>query len=195
MFIDVSANNGKIDWTKVTGVEGVYIKANEGTGYNDPNLLANANGANSAGIPIGYYHFATLNSVECISDSTQEATWFVNSLTNLPKSTLPYALDIETNSIKLGQADVEKWINNFFATLENFGITDYVIYSYTPFLNANLAKGHSIGKYRLWVAAYAPHYLLPNGWSDAWAWQYDNKGQVPGITGNVDCSRLITQNA
>ena len=59
--IDVSNHNGYINWNLVknNGINVVYIKATEGTTYIDPFLNSHYNGANSAGLTIGFYHFLT----------------------------------------------------------------------------------------------------------------------------------------
>ncbi len=201
MILDVSVNNGVIDWAKVSTnpepIEGVYIKANEGYGYNDGKLVYNATQADKNGFPIGYYHFATLNNnADVAGDARQEAQFFVSQVLLLPKARLPHALDIETNKSGLTSQQVLLWINTYFAALTSVGLTDYVIYSYTPFLDANLPVNHGLGHIRLWLAGYVPENRLriPKGWANYWLWQYSNTGSVTGINGHVDISKkqLIT---
>jgi lysozyme len=58
--IDVSGHQDRVDWTRVKadGVKFAYIKATEGVGFVDPRFGAFAAGAQAAGIPHGFYHFA-----------------------------------------------------------------------------------------------------------------------------------------
>lgn len=188
MIIDISKYQNKINWTKVK-VDGVYIKATEGVGYTDPMFNSHVLGANSVKIPIGFYHFATLNSIDIIKDSASEAKAFYEATKGI-KIGLPYVLDIEKNDLKLTPADVLKWIQNFVLTLHVYGINDIVLYSYTPFLNANLPPIHQLGlTLPLWLASYTDKPTLPKGWDKYWLWQYSSKGVVEGIEGNVDLNK------
>lgn len=195
-YIDVSHNNGIIDWDKVklnpVKIDGVFIKANEGIGSSaiDPQLINNANGAKRVGIPLSYYHFATLNSLDVVNDSVSEANLFISILKTLPLSDLPLVLDIETNKIGLTPDKVLVWINMFFETMKKSGYTNLMLYSYTPFLNTNLPTSHNLGGYKLWVAAYSNKYAIPHGWLNANLWQYSNKGVVSGIKGDVDLTKM-----
>lgn len=194
MIIDISKYQNKINWFKVKqskDLQGVYIKATEGVGYLDPMFKNHVTGAKTVNIPIGFYHFATLNSANVIADSAAEAKAFYEATKGITVG-LPYVLDIEKNDIKLSKEDVLKWIQNFVLTLHTCGVNDIVLYSYTPFLNENLPTNHQLGlMLPLWVAAYASTYKLPNGWAKAYLWQYSQKGQVDGILGNVDLSKEV----
>lgn len=194
MIIDISKYQNHVDWKTVkikNQIEGVYIKATEGVGYIDPNFKLHVEGTTSENIPIGFYHFATLNSVDVIKDSAAEAKCFYEATKGIVVG-LPYVLDIERNDSLLGQVDVLKWIQNFVLTLHVYGINDIVLYSYTPFLNANLPKTHQLSlTLPLWIASYTPTLKLPVGWNKAWLWQYTSKGAIEGIKGNVDLNKKL----
>lgn len=195
MIIDVSKYQGKIDWQRVrhnNDIAGVYIKATEGVGYTDPNFKNNVIGASSVDLPIGFYHFASLNSLDVIKDSEAEAKYFYNT-TRGYATKHPYVLDIEKNALNLKPEEVLKWIQNFVLTLQSCGIKEVVLYSYTPFLNSYLPKDHKLGEVLpLWIAQYsnATQPNLPNGWKNYWLWQYASDGVVEGITGHVDLNRF-----
>ena len=57
--IDVSNNNGSINWSKVKkdGYQFAYIKASEGTNFNDTLFDSNVKKAKASGIHTGAYHF------------------------------------------------------------------------------------------------------------------------------------------
>lgn len=185
--IDVSKWQGKIDWYKVNNtVQEVYIKATEGIGFIDPSCKENASAAAEAGLKIGYYHFASLNDKEEIQDAKLEAQYFVKILKTLPTPSLPVVLDIEENKAKLTPDEVLNWIRAFFMELEALGFHDYMLYSYTPFLNTNLPKNHGFGGVKLWLAAYTETPKLPSGWPGYYLWQYSSEGKIEGIKGNVD---------
>ena len=189
--IDISKYQTVADWNKVkAAVSGVMIKATEGLGYVDPSFASHAKGAKTAGIPFGFYHFASLNDpADPTGDAVKEAQAFAAACKPYA-STLPYALDLETNKSSLPRAKVLAWIQAFFGELQKQGITNYVLYSYTPFLNANLPVTHGLGNVRLWLAAYTAVPKLPKGWAKYWMWQYSSKGTIPGITGNVDLNKM-----
>lgn len=189
--IDISHYQTVTDWSKVkAAVSGVMIKATQGVGYVDPTFVSHVQGAQTAGIPFGCYHFASLNNTaDPAGDATAEAQAFAAACKPYTL-TMPYALDIETNQSGLSQAQVSVWINAFFAELQNQGIRNCVIYSYTPFLNANLPFNHGFGNIPLWLAAYTATPQLPTGWTKYWMWQYTDQGSIPGITGSVDLNKM-----
>src|SRR5207302_10211851 len=57
--IDVSNNNGSINWTSVhgDGVDYAYAKATEGTGFTDSYFAGNMNNGKAAGLQMGAYEF------------------------------------------------------------------------------------------------------------------------------------------
>lgn len=190
--IDVSHYNIVTDYVKAAnGQDFVYIKATEGTNYVDPKMKAHAAGFGPTGVKTGYYHFASLNSASIATDARTEASFFVNTIKGLPVG-MPLVLDIEENKANLKPTQVLEWITNFMDEMSKLGHTDNVLYSYTPFLNANLPANHGL-KYPLWIAAYTnkKQPALPKGWDKYWLWQYSNKGAVPGIKGDVDLNSSL----
>lgn len=192
MIIDISRYQGKIDWKIVkssnTGITGAFIKASEGVGCTDPNLKYNALEASKNGFKVGYYHFASLNNHDEVKDAKEEVKYFISIIKDLPL-TMPLALDIEENKSKLDKDEVLNYIKTFINELELSGYKDYVLYSYSPFLNENLPEKHDLGKYRLWVADYNEPLVLPKGWSKQWLWQYTQQGVIKGIVGKVDLNK------
>jgi lysozyme len=203
--IDVSHHNGDIDWHKVkeigipnpdgssTLIDFAYIKITEGTKGRDPKALVNASGASMAGIPIGAYHFCTLDRKDVVADATEEANYLVNRLLSLPEFQMPIALDIELDnkSLKLNPGEFLNWIKTFYAGLGARGYNDRILYSYSWYLQAHLPKDHDLGDIRLWIADYDGTYKLPNGWTRAFMHQYSNKGKVAGIATLVDLNRIL----
>lgn len=192
MIIDISSYQKVTDWNKVKAtpeLEGIYIKACEGVNSPDPGFDSKAREAINRSIPIGFYHFCTLNDADVVSDARKEARYFVN-LTKPYKASLPYVLDIEDNKkLNLPKDKVCLYIKTFFDELSLLGIKDSMLYSYTPFLNSNLPKDHGLGHLKLWIAAYTVKPILPVGWDKFYLWQYTSKGFINGITGNVDLNK------
>lgn len=193
--IDISHYQGKPNFKAMAAdpnkPDFVYIKATQGTGYIDPNCKANAGEAVKQGFRVGYYHYATLNSENAIRDARDEATAFIQAIKSLPAYSMPPALDIEENKAHLSKEHVRQWINSSLSELAVNGFRDYLIYSYTPFLNENLAADHGFGAVKLWIAHYTSNSKpsLPHGWNHYHIWQYSAKGRIAGITGDVDMNR------
>jgi len=190
-IIDISHYQTVTDWQKVkAAVSGVMIKATQGVGYVDPAFTSHVQGAKAAEIPFGFYHFASLNNAaNPTGDAVAEARAFAAACRPHTPA-MPLALDLETNPSNLTPAQVLTWVRAFFAELRELGMGNYVLYSYTPFLNQNLPANHMLGGIPLWLAAYTPQPKLPNGWNGYWMWQYTDGGTLPGITGNVDLNRM-----
>jgi GH25 family lysozyme M1 (1,4-beta-N-acetylmuramidase) len=77
--------------------------------------------------------------------------------------------------------------------LELRGYSNYILYSYTSFLDANLPKYHKLGGVKLWIAAYVnkPKPMLPRGWDKYHIWQYSAKGKIKGILGDCDLNKTL----
>lgn len=195
--IDISHYQGKPNFkalaTDTSKPDFIYLKATQGVGYIDPNCKVNAAAAVKEGFRIGYYHYASLNSENAIQDAKDEAAAFIKALKTLPNFTMPPALDIEENKAHLPKEHVRQWINSFLAELAVSGFQDYLLYSYTPFLNENLPADHGFGTVKLWIAHYTgnPKPSLPHGWTHYHIWQYSAKGRLAGIKGDVDLNRTM----
>ena len=190
--IDVSHHNGKINWSEVAKntprVDYVFIKATEGRDFMDKKFLVNSKEAKLAGLQVGYYHFASLNNRDVLTDATEEARDFVDAIKYAPKPDLPPVLDIEENDHKFSPSEIVKWVNKFMMEMDRLGYPDVIIYSYSPFLRANLPAGHPFGRFKLWLAGYVhiSRLVIPHGWTRYYIWQYSAKGRVRGIVGDVD---------
>lgn len=97
--IDVSHNNGVIDWQKVkaAGIDFAMIR----TGFaqtTDRQFAANVKGAIAAGLPIGIYHFSYAPTA---SDAAAEAKYCCSLLKGY-KISLPVYFDLEDDSEKYG---------------------------------------------------------------------------------------------
>lgn len=196
-IIDCSHFQGSIQWDEVADqlpkIDGVYIKASQGVGYVDAAMKYNASEAHKAGLKVGYYHYATLNTPNAALDAKQEARYFIDTIGKAVKPDLPLVLDIEENKANLSAMDVWTWITTFFNELEEMGFKDYALYSYTPFLNASLPNNHKLGHIKLWLAAYVNKVtpILPHGWDSWWLWQYSAHGRVNGVSKFVDVNKTL----
>lgn len=192
MIIDVSHHNGTIKWLSASKVvDSVFIKATQGTTYRDPMFIKNATAANLSGIKVGYYHFATLNSHDVITDATDEANWFISNIKKAPSPSLPLVLDLEDEKNTLNRDDTLRYVKTFFRQLVLNGYHDYILYSGTHYLNDHLPVNHGLEYVKLWIADYNEPHFIPNGWEEITLLQYTDKGTIEGIKGNVDLNRYL----
>lgn len=200
-IIDVSSNNGTIDWKKVanSGVTDAIIRLSLGYNSKDKKAEENARSATAAGISVSYYHFAypDLRTGTVDGDAKQEAAYFTSLFQN---GNLPapkwLVVDLEEwekgKDTPLAPVEYQKWLATF--TSEVFRITGIVciVYSYAWYLNSHLPTAHQLGGLPLWIANYnnvkTPD--LPFGWRYYFLWQYSPEGAVPGINGKCDLNTL-----
>ncbi|MDU5141048.1 MAG: GH25 family lysozyme [Paenibacillus dendritiformis] len=181
--IDVSHHNGTIDWNAVitSGVKFVFIKATEGIGYTDPKFRANADGANRAGLQVGFYHYAR---PETGNTAISEAVSFTKTINGV-KAELPHVLDLEGAASKLGRTALTRWAVDWLKEVKK--ITGHNVMLYTGASFAKTYCGPELGQFPLWVAHYGVQQPLGNQtWSRWSVFQFTETGRVNGIRGNVD---------
>lgn len=188
--IDVSEWQGSIDYSEVAndGIEVVYIRAGEGSGYVDPYYLRNYNGAKNNGIKVGFYHYVTAMSTE---EAIQQADFFTSLIGGLDAD-CRLAVDFE----QFGDLSVPE-INNitlaFASRVEENTGKEVVIYSDASnaidIFNQNVADN-----YPIWVADYYVEEPESNGKWDSWVgFQYSNLGNINGINARVDLDYYTEQ--
>ena len=186
-LIDVSHYQQISSWDSVVaaGVDGVYIKCTQGSGFVDPMCANHSSNAKANNINWGADHFAASEA-----DATQEANFFKSQIAKLGDYQLLPVLDIETNKSDLTPAQMEAWIQAFITT---FG-DPIMLYSYQPFLDSNLPYGHPFGSLPLWQASYrnVTSPLPPKGWTGCDLWQFSNQSKIDGIVGLVDENKPFT---
>jgi GH25 family lysozyme M1 (1,4-beta-N-acetylmuramidase) len=191
--VDVSHHQGAINWTSVrnAGIQFAFIKATEGTTFEDPRFDTNYVAAYRAGVIRGAYHFALPNR----SSGAAQANFLASNggAWSADSRTLPAALDIEHNPYGamcygLSQAAMRNWLADFLATYRARTGRYAVIYTTTSWWSS--CTGNYAGfwnNHPLWIARWSstPN-PLPAG-APFWSfWQYTATGRVAGISGNVD---------
>lgn len=180
--IDVSEYQGNINFTNVkkAGIEVVYIRAGEGSGYKDRMFETNYANAKQAGLKIGFYHFVTATTTE---EAVQQATFFAD----LVKGTSPdcmLAMDFEVFG-SLNNQQINAIALIFMQTLENTSGLKALVYS--DLYNVQSRFDASLAVYPLWVADW--NVPLPGNlghWQDWVGFQYSDIGRVTGISVKVD---------
>lgn len=171
--IDISSNNGIVDFNKVkaSGVEIVYIKATEGATYINPLLKQSYASAKSAGLKVGFYHYLRAN------EPSTESNNFLNAIKDL-QSDCKYAIDVE---IALSQTVNTISLNaRLFANdLIRVG-KEPLIYTGLYFYNDNL--NDTVKDIPLWVASYNINKPIVK----SIGWQYSESAVIDGVNGNCD---------
>lgn len=187
--IDVSKWNKEIDWEKVrkSGVEFAIIRcgyrgSSTGSLVIDPYFEQNIKGALDAGINVGVYFFTqAVTDVEAVEEASM-----VLSLIEKYHITYPVFIDTEGagGNGRADNLDVDHRTlvcKAFCDTIESGGYNAGV-YASKNWYN-NRINVEELDEYYIWLAEYrkAPTY---EGYFDMW--QYTSKGQIDGISGNVD---------
>lgn len=176
--IDVSKHNGVIDWKKVkaAGVQFAMIRAGYGqyAEQKDPQFDANVKGAQSVGIPFGFYWYSYAKNA---ADAKKEAEVFLQVIKGL-KPEYPVAFDIEDpKQSPLSNATLNSIVRAFCDTVEAAGYY-VVLYSMLSWLTSKLGN---ISDYDVWLA----HWVKETTYKGEYGiWQYTDNGRVNGIAGN-----------
>lgn len=186
---DVSSHQKNVDWaeTRAEGGRFTYVKATESTTYRNPYFSQQYNGARSAGLVRGAYHFALPDK----SSGKAQAAYFVKygGRWKADGWTLPPAVDMEYNPYSkhacygMNPAKMVGWITSFSNEIRRLTGRRPVIYTSARWWNRCTGRSRAFAaSHALWVARYSSSPgELPAGWSYWTIWQYDNgSGSLPG---------------
>lgn len=191
--IDVSANNGHIDWGRVakSGVRFAYIKVSEGD-YLNPQAAADAHNAKAAGLLVGAYCFV---SPKAGRTGGQEADLFLARALKaglLSKGCLRPVADIEVTRLPVGRPS-RRYDYQFLARIIKVTGVKPFVYTGSWFWDGVLGARNSHGC-PLWLAAYTTTWkrYIPQGFKRGVSiHQWTDKGTVPGIAGHVDLDTYL----
>lgn len=189
--IDVSADQGDIDWHKVAsaGIKFAFIKATEGITYVDPKFHQNWNNARAAGILCSAYHFLRPEDDPHLSSKA-----FLDTIGVLKDSDLPPTLDFEVldkASVAAATLNAKAWLDLVELSTKKTPI----VYSYMAFFE-QLKLGSEFKKYLLYMAELdvaTPKVVSP--WDKVTFWQYSWTGTVLGIGPKVDMDHFYGSSA
>ena len=193
--MDISGWQPNVDWNAAwsSGARFVYIKATEGTSYVSSHFSGQYDGATTAGMVRGAYHFATPNE----SSGASQANYFVDHGGGWSADgiTLPPMLDIEYDPYTgtdgtdscwgLSQSQMVAWIADFSNTvLSRTGIRP-TIYSTTSWWTTCTGNNPNFGADSLFIARWPSDVsqgagTLPAGWGSYTFWQFSDQGTLPG---------------
>lgn len=156
---DVSSHQKDVDWpsAKAKGAGFVYVKATESTAYRNPYFTRQYDGAGTAGLLRGAYHFAVPDK----SSGTDQAAYFVRN-GGADGRTLPPALDIEYDPYArrrscygLRPAAMVRWIREFSDEVERETGRTPVIYTTAHWWNTCTGSSRAFAaRHALWLARY-----------------------------------------
>lgn len=178
--VDVSAHQGNIDWEALKGqdVSFAYLKATEGSSFQDKQFASNWENAQKAGVLTGAYHFFSFDS----SGKTQAE----NFISVVPKTagTLPPVVDIEFYGDKEqnrpSKEETAAILDELLKELETYYGVKPVLYATMKSYLAYLEDGY--GEYPIWIRDVFSCPNLPNG--REWAfWQYSSRHRMKGYDG------------
>lgn len=183
--IDVSNNNGMIDW-KLVGLSGItlaMVKVSQGTDYQDQWAKRNIQGAIDAGIMVGGYHFAQPS----LNRATDEANFAFHCCAVLPPLTL-FALDLEDDN-EATPWNLATWASDWLEDFEALSVHTARLYSSPDYIATHALGGiRQAERYRLWLASWTSHEpTSPWPWTTLDGWQFEAGSRWPGID-SVDLS-------
>lgn len=186
--IDVSANQGNINWKTVAnyGMGFAILRITEKGNVIDPTFERNYKGCIDNKIPVGVYKYSYATSIGQIKT---EANIVIKTL-NKRKLDYPVFLDIEDKCQRnISKNIMMQMINAFRAIIVKVGYK-FGIYCGESWYNTYLPDGAK--KYDCWIA----HYPDPDDGTmqtrvkpgTGIGWQYSSKATIPGIPTKVDRS-------
>lgn len=178
ILIDVSEHQGVIDWEKVMPhIDGAILRCGYGGDYEDQDdsmFCYNADECTRLGIPFGVYLYSYAKSIQAAQYEADHVLRLVKGY----KLDYPVYLDLEQPGTEYGA--VER-ANVFGDIIEAAGYW-CGIYASLNWWENYLKDG--LERFTKWVAQY--YRVCEYTGSNLDIWQYTDKGNVPGINGNVD---------
>lgn len=188
--IDVSENNGVVDWgaVKANGFDFAIIRIGYGRGHIDSEFYNNVNGAINAGLLIGVYHYSyAMNE----SHAKEEAEFVINTLNDagLSVGKLPMGVwfDMEdadgykaNHGMPTGQ-ELTNMCSVFINTLWNAGFINTGLYANYDWLT-NILDVSQLGGCAIWCAQLNSRC----DYDGANLWQYTFSENIEGREFDAD---------
>jgi lysozyme len=183
--IDVSENNGQVDWARVAqaGFTFAYARATLGRESSDPTLETNRKGARAHGLRFGAYHLPYPGN----SSAQQQAEHFLSVAKPRPGDLLP-AIDVEnktppdTAEAKFSRDELVAWLRAWLNAVEAKIGAKPVIYTNPGWWSSRL-KNADLSGHPLWLADYTKNDpTIPRPWKKYAIWQHSQSGRVGSHT-------------
>lgn len=203
--IDVSDNQGVIDWAKVkaAGVQFAILRSVRRSGKTDYQFAANLAGCRTQGIPVEVYKYTYATSQQEAMEEAQQVVALLQSY-GLQGTRVWWDVEDRLTQQPLGRAALTACIKAAQAVIEaaeyQFGIyTGLYVY------NEKWFGFDQFAEVPLWVARYPeddrthtleenpPEEKKPDIGREICGWQWSSKGNMPGIKGYVDLDIFFNQ--
>jgi lysozyme len=190
--IDVSENNGDVDWAGVAheGFTFAYARATLGRESNDPTFEANRAGARAHGLRFGGYHLPYPGN----SSAEQQAEHFLSVAKPKQGDLLP-AIDVENKTpvdadeAKFSKDELVAWLRAWLAAVEQKIGTKPLIYTNPSWWSSRLENAN-LTEHPLWLAHYTEGQpTIPHPWTNFAIWQHSESGHVGGGKHAFDFNR------
>ena len=186
LIIDVSKYQGKIDWEKAhVGLDFVILRSSVGVNK-DARYQEYVAGCDKYGIPYHAYHY-----IKAVDETEARNEAKVMADATAGTNPLFYVIDAEWSGIKA--ADARKICEAFEEGLRHYINNEIRVAVYIGHhLYKNWALDYERYEY-VWIPRYGSNDGEPQT-PPAYPcdlWQYTSKGKVDGISGNVDCNKLM----
>jgi len=188
-FIDIASWQKGIDLAALFAqneLDGVIVKATEGTGYVNPEFKGWADWLRANNKPMGVYHY-------CIGDDpTAEAEYFYNAIKDYLGCFVPCA-DYESPATDKGTV----WLKQFLDAFQSLTGIKCLVYASLYVVRSQDFSAIAADGYKLWLAQYAdmnPTGFVEHPWQDGSVapfrgfvmQQYSSNGQLNSWNGNLD---------
>lgn len=194
--IDVSNNNGSIDWPQVaaSGVQFAFMKATEGVGFRDRFLPGWWSSTKQLALTRGAYDFGRPDKAQ----PEAEARYFLDYVESVglePGDLL--ALDLEDYNGSLDRAILPvaqwtvRWVRYIHAAT---GFLPLIYSNASTILEHGLAEHPELAECGLWLASWRVPTppQAPPPWDVVLIHQYEvgEDGTMPGVSGQIDLNRV-----
>lgn len=175
--IDISAHNGmmNLEAAKADGIDFAFIKASEGDQYGDPNFALNYDKATAAGMKVGAYHFFRFDV-----DGVPQALNLLKRVGARPLD-LGLVIDVEQPGNPEG-TDMTVIADRLGAMLEYLNMKGYRVTIYSNRDGYYKYVADNFPGQQLWICSFSNPPIS----TDWMFWQYNHRGKVKGINGDVD---------
>lgn len=180
--VDVSRYQGSIDWEVIASqdITFAFIKATEGSSYQDPCFAYNWQQSRNSGIYAGAYHFFSFES-----EGTTQAQNFIETVGTL-EGCLPPVVDLEFygdyTTDPLSKDETRAILDDLLEGLETHYGVKPIIYT-TPKAYTQYLLGGDYADYPLWMRNTYYHPMV-----DWTFWQYSDQGLLEGYDGKQEDS-------
>jgi len=187
--VDVSAYQGTINWDALTSqdIEFAWIKATEGSSYQDPRFASNWAEAHDTDLLVGAYHFLSVDS-----PGTDQAANVIATVSR-NRGDLPVVVDVECYAEYCDApppaATVKETLDPLLLAIEQHYGRPAVLYATRDWYERYLAGSYPDNPIWFRSVATSPHLADDRDWT---FWQWSAREQLDGYDGD---EKFIDMNA